>query len=198
MITVLNDYRGDTDMRFIYARVSTTNQNVEQQVVELEKHHGQVDEVLTDKASGKNTNRPALQSLLGKIRKGDTVIVYDISRLGRSLDDVTSLVERFRKSGVAVVIHSLGQTDVCSSAGQIILGTLAGVAHMQREEMLEKQAIGIARAKSEGKYEGRGKDARTKAQVIELLAGGMSISKVASQVDVGVSTVQRIKKVAVQ
>lgn len=185
-------------MKFIYARVSTIDQNVDQQVAELKKSHGQIDEVLTDKSSGKDTNRPALQSLLGKVRSGDTVIVFDISRLGRNVKDVITMVDDFEKVGVHVVVHSLGQVDVCSPSGKIVLATLAAVAEMQRVEMLEKQSIGIARAKAEGKYEGRGKDVRTKSQILELLNVGMSMRKVAVEVGCSLSTVQRVKKAAVK
>ncbi len=183
-------------MKFIYARVSTLEQNVDQQVAELQKSHGQVDEVMTDKASGKDTDRPALQSLISKVRSGDTVIVFDISRLGRNVLDVITLVDGFAKKGVSIIVHSLGQIDVCSSHGKIILSTMAAVAEMQRVEMLEKQAIGIARAQAEGKYEGRGKDVRTKSQILELLNGGMSMRKVAVEVGCSLSTVQRTKKAA--
>ncbi len=183
-------------MRFIYARVSTAEQNVDQQVAELVKKYGKAGDILTDKASGKDMDRPAMQKLIDKVRTGDTVIVADISRLGRNVLDVLTLVDQFDKKGVHVIVDALGSVDVTSAAGKIVLSTLAAVAEMQRVEMLDKQSIGIARAKLEGKYKGRSADVRLHSQILELLAGGMSMRKVAVEAGCSLSTVQRTKKAA--
>ncbi|WP_415899333.1 recombinase family protein [Neptuniibacter sp. QD48_11] len=182
-------------MKFIYARVSTEDQNVDQQVVELEKVHGPVDEVLTEKRSGKDTdNRPVLQRLIDKVRKGDSVIVYDISRLGRSVKDVLELEETFREKQVRLIISALGDLDITSSTGKMVVTTLAAVAEMQRTEMLEKQAIGIERAKEEGKYKGRSKDVRLRSEIKSELEAGNSVRKIAAKLNCSPSTVQRVRK----
>ncbi|KGJ97577.1 recombinase family protein [Colwellia psychrerythraea] len=142
-------------MKFIYSRVSTLEQNVEQQTQVLVKEYADHDQVFEDKFSGKDLDRPALQELLGKVRKNDTVIAYDVSRLGRNTVDVLTLVEKLQEQGVKVIIHTLGGVDITSSTGKMVLTTMASIAEMQRTEMLEKQKIGIARAQEEGKFKGK-------------------------------------------
>jgi putative DNA-invertase from lambdoid prophage Rac len=142
-------------MKCIYARVSTEEQNVDQQVRELKAHYGNVDMVFTDKRSGKDTDRTGFNSMRGNLKAGDTVIVYDISRLSRKVQHVLDFTDECKELGVKLYIHALGGVDVTSSSGKMVLTVLAGVAEMMRVEMLEKQKIGIATAKAEGRYTGR-------------------------------------------
>ncbi|SUI90878.1 recombinase family protein [Shewanella morhuae] len=167
-------------MKCIYARVSTDEQNVEQQVQELKKHHGTVDMVFTDKRSGKNTDRAGFNSMRQNLKAGDTVIVYDISRLSRKVQHVLDFADECKELGVKLFIHALGGVDVTSSSGKMILTTLAGVAEMMRVEMLEKQKIGIATAKAEGRYTGRKVSPQTIKKfddVRELVAAGKSATR---------------------
>lgn len=140
---------------YIYARTSTKQQNVEQQVDYLisRGHTGAV--VFKEQESGKSLDRVELNKLKNLVTLGDTVVVQDISRIGRNTLEVISLVEEFKNKGVRLVIDDLGSIDVTSSAGAMVLTTLAAVATMQREQMLEKQAIGIETAKAEGKFKGK-------------------------------------------
>lgn len=183
-------------MRLIYSRVSTVEQNVEQQTKILTEKYPH-DEVFEDKFSGKSMEREQFQLMRSKLRRGDTVIVYDISRLGRNTKEVLMFCDDMTELGVKVVIYTLGGVDITSSTGRMVLTTLAAVAEMQRTEMLEKQAIGIARAKDEGKYKGKqiSKDSKEEfKKVTELIELGMSANKAIKTVGMNKSKFYRLKK----
>lgn len=151
-------------MQRIYSRVSTATQNVEQQTKELLNHFKLKESdvvIYEDKVSGKNLDRPQLDRLLNEMSEGDCVYAYDVSRLGRNTQDVLELVSSFKTGGVKLIIQTLSGIDITSTHGEMILTVLASVATMQRNELLEKQAIGIERAKEEGKYKGRTANANT-------------------------------------
>ncbi|WP_105258405.1 recombinase family protein [Pseudoalteromonas sp. T1lg88] len=167
-------------MKCIYARTSTEEQNVKQQVEELKKHYGEVDMIFTDQRSGKDVDRPDFNRMVSNLKFGDTVICYDISRLGRKVQHVLDFADYCKANGIKLFIHALGGVDVTSSSGKMILTTLTGVAEMMRVEMLEKQKIGIARAKSEGKYTGRKQSPETLKkfnEVNELIEGGKTATR---------------------
>ncbi|MCQ6343199.1 recombinase family protein [Bacillus cereus] len=88
-------------MIFGYARVSTKNQNVDMQWDEL-KQFG-CEEIVTEKESGTKKDRIELQSLLGKLRKGDTLVVYKLDRLGRTMHQLVNLLQEFHEKGIHFV-----------------------------------------------------------------------------------------------
>ncbi|TFH91144.1 recombinase family protein [Vibrio ouci] len=145
--------------QFIYGRTSTTKQNVDQQAKVMMEAYP-LAEVRTEKASGKDMERPVLQSLLSEMVEGDSLIVYDLSRLGRNAIGVCTLAEELKQRGITLVIKTLG-IDTSTPTGTMVLTTLAAVAQMEREMMLEKQAIGIERAKAEGKFKGKQQSEKT-------------------------------------
>ena len=139
-------------MKISYIRVSTEEQNTARQ--ELFMRDLGVDELFMDKYSGKNTNRPELQRMMGYVRKGDTVIVESISRFARNAKDLLELVEQLTAKGVDFV--SKKETiDTTTPAGKFMLTIFAAVAELEREYILQRQKEGIAIAKSQGKYTGR-------------------------------------------
>lgn len=88
-------------MTFGYARVSTEEQSLNRQIDALNGYG--VDELLTEKMTGTKRNRPELNRLMDKLRKGDTVVIESLSRLGRSTKDLLALVEQFEEMGVVLV-----------------------------------------------------------------------------------------------
>ncbi|NDJ91463.1 recombinase family protein [Mycolicibacter kumamotonensis] len=136
-----------------YVRVSTVDQNADRQLDGLH-----LDKVFTDKASGKDTNRPHLKQCLGYLRDGDTLIVHSMDRLARSLVDLRRTVDdlvarevtvRFVKEGLT---FSSDSTDPCAV---LMLSVMGAVAEFERSLILERQREGIAIAKANGKYKGR-------------------------------------------
>ncbi|MFH0233061.1 recombinase family protein [Vibrio diabolicus] len=186
-------------MKIIYSRVSTVEQNVKQQTELLVAQYGSDCKVIEEKASGKNAAaRPLFTKMQESLRSGDTVIVYDISRLGRNVLDVLAFCKHCETVGVKVVVHTLGGVDVTSSTGKLVLTTLAAVAEMQRTEMLEKQAIGIERAKSQGKYQGKSVSKESWKEyrdTVDLAANhNMSLTKAIKLTGINQSKFYRLKK----
>lgn len=155
----------DRTQRLGYVRVSSLTQNTERQLDGVE-----LDQTFTDKISGKDTNRPALQELLKYARKGDTVYVHSLDRLGRNLDDLRQLVQQFTDAGVTVtfVKESMTFTDDRKNPMQELLFNVMGAfAQFERELIKERQREGIAIAKANGAYKGR-KQEMTQERVTEI------------------------------
>lgn len=172
-----------------YIRVSTVDQNTDRQLDDYT-----LDKVFEDKCSGKDTKRPALQQLIEYVREGDTVVVHDISRMARNLEDLLSLVKMFNAKGVAVLFdkEKLSFTGEDSPMQQLMLSMLGAVYQFERSMILERQREGIQQAKAAGKYKG-GKPRVNTEEIKAALESGMSIRKVAESLNVGISTVQRVK-----
>ena len=141
-------------MKIGYVRVSTEEQNTVRQEI-LMKELG-VDEMYIDKVSGKNTNRPQLKAMLEYVRKGDTVIVSEISRFARNTKDLLDLIEKLNNKGVEFVSKKEA-IDTTTPTGKFMLTVFGAMAELEREYILQRQREGIAVAKAEGKYKGRKK-----------------------------------------
>jgi DNA invertase Pin-like site-specific DNA recombinase len=142
-----------TGQRIGYIRVSTVDQNTARQLDGIP-----IDKSFVDKASGKDTQRPQLQSALEYCREGDTLVVHSMDRLARSLVDMRKIVKDLTARGVAVefVKESLRFTgDDDSPMAILLLSLLGAVAEFERALILERQREGIAIAKAAGKYKGR-------------------------------------------
>ena len=113
-----------------------------------------VDEIYIDKISGKNTQRPQLKAMLEYVRRGDTVIVSEISRFARNTKDLLDLVETLTAKGVEFVSKKEA-IDTTTPTGKFMLTVFGAVAELEREYILQRQKEGIAAAKSKGKYKGR-------------------------------------------
>ncbi|WP_378955813.1 recombinase family protein [Pelosinus sp. sgz500959] len=135
-----------------YIRVSTIEQNEGRQV-EMMKPHS-IDKTFTEKASGKNTERPELLAMIDYARQGDTVYIESFSRLARNTVDLLNLIETMNGKGIKVISLKEGM-DTSTPAGKLMLTMIGAIATFERENMLERQREGIALAKAEGKYKGR-------------------------------------------
>jgi DNA invertase Pin-like site-specific DNA recombinase len=173
-----------------YVRVSTVDQNTERQLDGI-----QLDKVFEEKASARNVSRPKLVELLDYIREGDEVIVHDISRLARNIEDLHGLVRQITHKGCVLRFQkeSLTFTNNKSDAiSQLLLAMLGAVYQFERTVMLERQKEGIAIAKAKGKYKGRPKSVSRDA-IVTLLQGGASMRSAARELGISLSTVQRVK-----
>jgi DNA invertase Pin-like site-specific DNA recombinase len=150
--------------RIGYVRVSSFDQDPERQLELI-----QVDKVFTDKASGKDTQRPQLDALLGFVREGDTVAVHSMDRLARNLDDLRRLVQGLTQRGVRIefVKEHLTFTGEDSPMANLMLSVMGAFAEFERALIRERQREGIALAKQRGAYRGR-KKALTPDRVAEL------------------------------
>src|ERR1700722_16457669 len=117
------------DKRVGYIRVSSLDQNTDRQL------EGQdLDKIFTDKASGKDTNRPQLKAALDYIREGDVLVVHSMDRLARSLDDLRRMVLDLTKKGIHVqfVKENLLFTGEDSPMSHLLLALLGAVAYFER------------------------------------------------------------------
>ena len=139
-------------MKVGYVRCSTAEQNEARQIKMMDEQG--VEKIFTDKASGKNSDRPALKAMLTFVRSGDVVVTESISRIARNTQDLLSIVAELTNNNVDFV--SLKESiDTTTPQGRFVLTVFAAIAELERESILERQREGIAIAKAEGKYKGR-------------------------------------------
>ena len=112
------------------------------------------EKVFSDMLSGKDRNRPGLQAMLDYIREGDVLYVESISRLARSTRDLLQIVEELQVKGVQFVSEK-ESIDTSTPQGRFILTVFAALSELEREQIRQRQAEGIAIAKQQGKYQGR-------------------------------------------
>ena len=145
---------------FYYLRVSTESQNIDMQLDRV-KLLGATDEnIFIDKDSGKNDDRKELQRLLNKLRKGDKVVFYDLTRLGRNLKYLITLVEHFYKTGVDFqdLTNPFINTESTRTAeGELIFLIFGALGQYFRKSSNEKVKAGLAAARARGKVGGRPK-----------------------------------------
>ena len=138
--------------RIGYIRVSTFEQNPDRQL-----EHYKVDKTFTDKASGSDTKRPALEALLDFVREGDTIVVYSMDRLARNLVDLRCLVQKMTQRGIHIefIKENLIFTGEDSPMANLLLSVMGAFAEFERSLIKERQMEGIALAKKKGVYKGR-------------------------------------------
>jgi DNA invertase Pin-like site-specific DNA recombinase len=184
----------ETDMgqRIGYQRVSTLDQNTARQLDGIE-----LDKLFTDKASGKDTDRPELARAVAYVREGDTLVVHSMDRLARNLEDLRRIVRELTSCGVKVefVKESLTFAGDDSPMNTLLLSMLGAVAEFERSMILERQREGIAIAKAAGKYKGRKASlSQTQAsELLERLTKGESVTALATEYGVSRQTIYNYK-----
>jgi DNA invertase Pin-like site-specific DNA recombinase len=178
-----------------YTRVSTVDQNTERQDL------GKVERLFTDKASGKNLERPQLQAMLDYIRPGDTVKVYSIDRLARSTRDLLELVGVITGKGCRLefVSDNLQFGGADDARNELMLTMLGAFATWERKTMLVRQKEGIAVVKAkdahlpkeERTYRGR-RATIAVDDVKKLVAEGLGASEIARRLGVSRQSVYRL------
>lgn len=150
--------------RIGYVRVSSLDQNPERQLEQVS-----VDRLFTDKASGKDMQRPQLGELLSFVREGDTVVVHSMDRLARNLDDLRRIVAGLTLRGVRIEFLKEGLvfTGEDSPMANLMLSVMGAFAEFERALIRERQREGIALAKQRGAFRGR-KKAMSVDQVAQL------------------------------
>lgn len=150
---------------FGYARVSSKEQNLDRQILALKKYVPEGN-ILVDKASGKNLERPSYQALKGALglRTGDTLLITSLDRLSRNKEDIKRELEWFKKRGIRLQILDLptsmievpdGQQWILEMIQNIILEVLSSIAEQERLTIKRRQREGIEAAKKKGKKFGR-------------------------------------------
>ena len=139
--------------------------------------------------------REELLNAVEWVREGDTLVVTKLDRLARSTVDLLSIIEQLenKKVGLRVLDFGGSEIDTKSPAGKMLITMFGAVAEFERALMLERQKVGIAKAKSEGRYKGRAPTARNKRlQMQELEATGLGASAIAMRLGVSRASVYRV------
>lgn len=173
-----------------YVRVSTNEQNTALQRNALDCAGCEL--IFEDKMSGKTSDRPGLKKLLRMLSEGDTLVVWKLDRLGRSMRHLVVLIEDLRQRGAN--FRSLTDSiDTSTPMGRFFFHVMGALAEMERELIVERTRAGLAAAREEGRIGGR----RPKLspdqweQAGRLIAAGESRKTVALIFDVGVSTLYK-------
>ena len=173
-----------------YARVSTQDQNLLLQTDALNKAGCQ--KVFDDKISGGRAERPGLTKTLEMLREGDTLVVWKLDRLGRSVQNLVRLVGDLHKRGIQ--FKSLTDAiDTGTPSGRFFFHVMASLAEMERELTVERTRAGLAVARKLGRVGGR-KRQMTESKVEsakKLLASGVPARDVAKNLGVSVPTLYR-------
>lgn len=173
-----------------YARVSTEDQNPDMQVDDLKK--AGCTEIFIDTISGANKEKPELLKALSYLRKGDTLTVWKLDRLGRSVKKLIELTEDFKSKG----IHFKSLTDsidTSTPAGRFFFHMMASLSEMERDLLIERTQKGLAAARKRGRIGGR-KRLMTPAKMDsarKLLSVGSPPKEVAANLGISVPTLYR-------
>lgn len=181
-------------MKIGYARVSTTDQNLDLQIDAL-KEEG-CEKIYKDKISGAKKDRPEFNKMCESLRKGDIIVVYKLDRLGRSLRHLVDVIADFEKRGIS--FRSLRDPiDTTTSQGKLIFNIFASLAEFERDLIRERTQAGLASARARGRTGGRPKGltkgAEEKAIICESLhrEGKLSANAIAKQLRISKATLYK-------
>lgn len=173
-----------------YARVSTGDQNLDLQKNALVRSECEL--IFEDTASGKNAKRPGLRKTIRRLRPGDSLVVWKLDRLGRSVRDLITLVSELQERGIH--FRSLTDSiDTSTPAGRFFFHVMSALAEMERELIVERTRAGLAAAREQGRIGGR-RRVMTE-EVVErcrrMLDAGATRQQVADVIGVGVKTIYK-------
>lgn len=175
-----------------YARTSTVDQNysLEDQLEKLEAAGCDPDYIHSEQVSAVDTNRPKFEEAVRQLRKDDVLVVCKLDRLARSVKDLNDITQTIEAKGAGLKVLDMA-LDTTTASGRMMMNVIGSVAQFERELMLERQRIGIQKAKEEGKYKGRPPQKDVHSEIKRLHSEGMKPSKIAAQLGIGVATVYR-------
>jgi putative DNA-invertase from lambdoid prophage Rac len=185
---------------FAYARVSTADQTVENQLLEICNAGFQVEQrrVVVETISGsiETNRRPGFNRLLEKLDADDVLVVTKLDRLGRNATDVVTTVVRLAEIGVRVHCLALGGVDLTSSTGKLTMGVLSAVSEFERDLLVERTQAGLKRAKAQGKKLGRRRtlSAQQEAEIERLLnEGELGVAAIAKRMKTSRQAIYRVR-----
>lgn len=189
-----------TGQKIGYVRVSSVDQNDARQLDGLV-----LDKIFTDKASGKDVQRPQLKAMLSHVREGDHVYVHSMDRLSRSLKDLQEVVESLTARGVTVEFckenlrferPGAAGSGHTAAYSKLLLQMLGAVGEFERALIRERQREGIAIAKSKGVYKGRKPvlDEASTMKLREMAMNGISKTDIAQALSMSRASVYQYLK----
>jgi len=184
----------------LYARVSTTDQSTESQLLDLRRYVSErgwntFKEYVDEGISGTKDSRPALNELMNdaKKRRFDVVLVWRFDRFARSTKHLILALEEFKNLGIDFVSYQ-ENIDTSSPLGSAIFTIISAVAQLERDIIAERVKAGLRRAKENGKKLGRPRAEVSKGEIYRLHSHGLSLRKIATQLNISKSTVAKYLK----
>ena len=173
-----------------YIRVSTNDQNTDLQRLALQSADCEL--IFEDRKSGKSTDRPGLKKALRCLQPGDTLVVWKLDRLGRSMRNLVMLTEELRVRGVN--FRSLTDSiDTITPMGRFFFHIMGALAEMERELIVERTRAGLAAAREHGRIGGRRRimTGEVIAKAERMIAKGATLQQVSLVLEVSVKTLYR-------
>lgn len=181
-------------MKIGYARVSTKDQNLDMQVIALKKEGCK--KIHEEVISGAKSERPVLDNILNQLREGDTLVVWKLDRLGRSLKHLIELVHWFTENKIG--LKSLNDPiDTTTSQGRLVFNIFASLAEFERDIIRERTQVGLSAARARGRNGGRpkglSKEAESTAHAVEVLYknGKLSTNEIAKKLKISKNTLYK-------
>lgn len=182
-------------MLFGYARVSTQDQDTTAQIAALKSAGCEL--IFQETASGGRWERPELHRLLGRLQKGDMVVVWKLDRLSRSLKDVLILMEKIAQ--IEAGFRSLTETiDTTSAGGRMMMQIVGTFAEFERAMLRERTRSGLDMARKQGRVGGRRPKLKTqqREEILHLVHSGQKTAADAARLfNVHPSTVSRLLQI---
>lgn len=178
-----------------YARVSTNEQNVKLQLDALKKAGCREKLIFVDKASGARAERPGLEACLKNLAPGDTLLVWRLDRLGRSMPHLVTLVADLLEKKIAFRSICDGDIDTTTASGELIFNIFSSLAQFEKKLIQERTRAGLKAARARGRKGGRTPIASTdpKVQMAKRMHKdhGMSIAKICKTLKISRATFYR-------
>ena len=185
---------------FIYCRCSKADQDTKNQVMAIRRNRSEFNDipdnrVVEEIVSGgvPAMRRPRFSSLVNeKLEQGDTLVVLKLDRLGRDNIDVQQTIQLLYEKEINVVCLDLPVSDLMSAEGKLMLQLFAAFAEFEKSRIIERTQDGLEKAKANGVRLGRPKGSSVNSDAIqEAKEAGLSQSKVAKRLGIGIATVKR-------
>lgn len=181
----------EVKMNIGYARVSTEDQNFDRQLDTLEA--AGCEKIFKEKISGIKKERPVLNKLLEQIRKGDLIIVTDLTRLSRSTKELFKLVEIIEKKGANINSIKESWVDTTTPQGKLMFTIFAGISQFERDLISQRTKEGLEAARARGKKGGRPKAEKKSIELALRMyeSKNYSISEITKATNISKSTLYR-------
>lgn len=184
-----------------YARTSTVDQvaGLADQITKLKEAGCSNQTIYQEQISSvRMEDRTEFAKVLAALKPGDVLVFSSLSRAARSMVHMVEIEAKVARSSASIRILDLA-IDTATPAGRLTFNLFASIAQFERENMLERQRVGIAAAKKSGKYKGRAPTARAKSERVQALnAKGLTKQEIASACSMGVASVYRILRADAQ
>lgn len=178
-----------------YARVSTLDQNLDLQIDSILLSGCRQNDIYIDKASGAKVDRPNLEKCLESLEDGDTLVVWRLDRLGRSMSHLVSIIERLKERKVGFKSLCDGAIDTTTASGELIFNIFSSMAQFERRLIQERTQAGLAAARARGRKGGRPKinpdSAKIKLAKQMHKDKSIEISEICSSLNISRSTFYR-------